>query len=142
MLYSFYDSPHGLMNKNNWSTAEDQTILISECMKNETFRKVVGTKSYETLAHGGTRLEGLTQYRWENSNKLLGKMEGLLGCKTGITDAAGPCFGGYYEQIKKDGTIGMKLAIVLCHAETLDHRWVEIRSLVDWTKENKKEIIK
>jgi D-alanyl-D-alanine carboxypeptidase len=50
-------------------------------------------------------------------------MEGLLGCKTGITDAAGPCFGGYYENNKKDG---MKLAIVLCHAKTLDHRWVEI----------------
>ena len=41
-----YDSPHGLMNKNNYSTAEDQAILISECMKNEAFRKVVGTKIY------------------------------------------------------------------------------------------------
>lgn len=60
MLYSFYDSPHGLMNKNNWSTAEDQTILISECMKNDQFRKVVGTKSYETLAHGGNNKDGFT----------------------------------------------------------------------------------
>ena len=39
-----YDSPHGLMNKNNYSTAEDQAILISECMKNDAFRTVVGTK--------------------------------------------------------------------------------------------------
>lgn len=131
MSYTFYDSPHGLMNKNNWSTAEDQTILISECMKNETFRKVVGTKTYETLAHAGTNTKGLTKYKWENSNKLLGKMDGLLGCKTGITDAAGPCFGGYYESSKKDA---MKLAIVLCHAKSLDHRWVEIETLVDWTK--------
>ena len=139
MLYTFYDSPHGLMNKNNWSTAEDQTILISECMKNEQFRKVVGTKTFETTAHGGTKLDAYTNYIWNNSNKLLGKMDGLLGCKTGITDAAGPCFGGYYENTKKEG---MKLAIVLCHAKTLDHRWVEIESLVDWTKQNKKEMIK
>ena len=27
-------------------------------------------------------------------------MDGLKGCKTGITASAGPCFAGYYE---KDG---------------------------------------
>ena len=51
MGYTFYDSPHGLMNKNNWSSAEDQAILISECMKLDSFRKVVGTKTYETKAY-------------------------------------------------------------------------------------------
>jgi D-alanyl-D-alanine carboxypeptidase len=30
----------------------------------------------------------------------LGIMEGIKGCKTGITSSAGPCFAGYYE---KDG---------------------------------------
>jgi D-alanyl-D-alanine carboxypeptidase len=102
-------------------------------MKNEIFRKVVGTKTYQTTAHGTIKESrvGNTEYKWDNSNKLLGKMNGLLGCKTGITDAAGPCFGGYYECKKKEG---MKLAIVLCHAKSLDHRWVEIEALVDWTK--------
>lgn len=100
MIYTFYDSPHGLMNKNNWSSAEDQAILISECMKIDAFRKVVGTKIYETKSYASTNPNGLTNYKWENTNKLLGKMDGMLGCKTGITDAAGPCFGGYYENLK------------------------------------------
>jgi len=25
-------------------------------------------------------------------------MDGLIGCKTGITTAAGPCFAGFYEK--------------------------------------------
>lgn len=57
-----YDSPHGLMNKNNYSTAEDQAILISECMKNEAFRTVVGTRHYITKAIGGFDRANLTTY--------------------------------------------------------------------------------
>ena len=35
---TFYDSPHGLPNNQNYSTAEDQWILISNLMKIEQFR--------------------------------------------------------------------------------------------------------
>ena len=38
------------MNKSNYSSAEDQAILVCECMKIEPFRKVVGTIEYETRA--------------------------------------------------------------------------------------------
>lgn len=129
MLSTYYDSPHGLMNKNNYSTATDVALLTTECMKNEIFRKVVGTVLYETTALGGSPKNGegkLNKYRWENSNKLLGKLPGLIGCKTGITTAAGPCFAGYYE---KDD---IKLAIILCHSKSMEARWDEIKLLVDW----------
>lgn len=43
-----YDSPHGLMNKSNYSTSEDQAILVKEVMKIEFFRRVVGCKEYDT----------------------------------------------------------------------------------------------
>ena len=42
--------------------------------------------------------KNLTTYTWENTNKLLGSVDGVIGCKTGITDAAGPCFCGGYEK--------------------------------------------
>ena len=89
MYNTNYDSPHGLVNKNNYSTADDIAILISECMKLEKYRQVVGTKEMRVTvsnAKGDKR-----QYFWQNSNKLLGtgdqseKYEGILGCKTGIT---------------------------------------------------------
>ena len=43
MYNTKYANPHGLMNKNNVSTAEDMVKLCIECWKNQVFRKVCGT---------------------------------------------------------------------------------------------------
>lgn len=129
---TFYDSPHGLMNKNNISTAHDVCLLIAECMQNSLFRQVVQTQIYETKAQRNTRQsttfmgKPMNQYKWTNTNKLLGNLEGLIGCKTGITQAAGPCFAGYYEKG------GLKLALVLCSSKSMELRWLEIEDLVEW----------
>ena len=106
MYDTYYDSPHGLKNERNFSSAYDTCLLANECMKNPTFREVVNTKYYDTLALGNIadirncNERKSTKYYWESTNKLLGFMDGLKGCKTGITASAGPCFAGYYE---KDG---------------------------------------
>lgn len=84
------------MNKSNYSCAFDQALLVAECMKIEPFRKIVNTKYFDTKALSGFDRKNLTVYHWENTNKLLGNMDGLIGTKTGITNAAGPCFAGYY----------------------------------------------
>lgn len=41
-----YDSPHGLMNKSNYSTAEDQVRLVSEIMEIDIVRRVVNTSDF------------------------------------------------------------------------------------------------
>ena len=93
-------------------------------MKNKTFWEVVSTPYFETQSLGNQAAERTghvskkqTLYQWESTNKLLGNFDGLYGCKTGITSAAGPCFAGYYE---KDG---IKLALILCHSRTMEIRW-------------------
>ena len=99
---TFYDSPHGLRNQRNFSTAYDVALLVAECMKIEAFWEVVSTPFHSTKALGNQAAcrnhseRKQTHYRWESTNKLLGVMDGLYGCKTGITTAAGPCFAGYY----------------------------------------------
>lgn len=85
MCSTNYDSPHGLMNKSNYSTAEDQAILVRECMKIDIFRMVVRVSEYETKSVGGIDKKFVTVYKWENTNKLLNVMPGIIGCKTGIT---------------------------------------------------------
>lgn len=47
MTSTYFDSPHGLMNIQNISTAHDMSKLSAICMKNEHFRKIVSTKYYE-----------------------------------------------------------------------------------------------
>jgi hypothetical protein len=55
----------------------------------------------------------LMQYEWQNTNRLLGhdfdsddiivpKFDGTLGCKTGVTPSAGPCFSGCFSRFDND----------------------------------------
>lgn len=44
---TFFDSPHGLMNPQNVSTAYDMARLATICMQIPTFRRIVSTKTYE-----------------------------------------------------------------------------------------------
>ena len=52
MFDTFYDSPHGLRNERNFSTAYDVALLVHECMKIPLFRQVVGTGYTETRSLG------------------------------------------------------------------------------------------
>ena len=41
-----FDSPHGLSNSNNVSTAYDIALLCSVCVRNLDFSRITRTKSY------------------------------------------------------------------------------------------------
>ena len=73
-----FQNPHGLDGTHHYSCAEDLAILTSYAMKNPIFAKTVSTKTVQA----GNRL--LT-----NHNKLLWRMDGVEGVKTGYTKAAG-----------------------------------------------------
>lgn len=91
MFSSCFDSPHGLMNKYNYSSAYDVCLLTSHCMRIPLFSEVV-----KTLEYSAPSRKSEAPYVWENTNKLLGVTPGFIGCKTGITDSAGPCFSGVF----------------------------------------------
>jgi len=109
MKDSYFDSPHGLSNRWNVSSVADMAKLTYACMKIPMFRKIVATPKLETKAREST-IKNKTRYRWTSTNKMLGsrldidtgkylpKNDWVKGCKTGITQAAGPCFAGYFER--------------------------------------------
>ncbi len=73
-----YANPHGLDSEDNYSTARDLAKLSCAAMKNRLFAEVVSTKT----ASFGNRC-------FVNHNKLLWRLEGAAGIKTGYTKAAG-----------------------------------------------------
>ena len=73
-----FDNPHGLDSPSHYSTAADLALLTAHAMNNPIFRKTVSTKEV-TIGHRFLR----------NHNKLLWKLEGADGVKTGYTKAAG-----------------------------------------------------
>ena len=73
-----FENPNGLDSPGHYSTARDLGILSAYAMENPIFRKTVSTK---TLMLGQRYLT--------NHNKLLWRVEGAEGVKTGYTRAAG-----------------------------------------------------
>ena len=73
-----FENPNGLDAPGHYSTARDLAHLAAYAMENPIFRQTVSTKSL----HMGQRY--LT-----NHNKLLWRVEGADGVKTGYTKAAG-----------------------------------------------------
>lgn len=41
-----FSNPHGLVNRNNYSTCNDLAKLTYHCLKNDEFKKIIATKSY------------------------------------------------------------------------------------------------
>lgn len=78
LLDTHFENPNGLDGKTHYSTARNMAQLARYALENETFLKIVSTKSIRF----GERC--LT-----NHNRLLWMCEGCIGVKTGYTRAAG-----------------------------------------------------
>ncbi len=81
-----FKNPHGLDDVEHYTTAYDLAIIAREAMKIKDFRKIVGTKTYAIPMQGEKWDRLLT-----NHNKLLWKIEGCNGIKTGFTKRSGRC---------------------------------------------------
>lgn len=82
-------NPHGLDQAGHQSTARDLAAITMYALKNEDFRSIIGTPSYNR--------EGFEFYQ---ANLLLGAYPGLIGGKTGYTETAGYCL---LEAAERDG---------------------------------------
>ncbi|MEG2221952.1 MAG: D-alanyl-D-alanine carboxypeptidase family protein [Oscillospiraceae bacterium] len=78
MTGTHFDNPSGLDGEAHYSTARDMGRLAAAAMENETFARIVSTRS---VTMGGRTMT--------NHNKLLSTVEGCIGLKTGYTKAAG-----------------------------------------------------
>ena len=77
-------TPHGLDDANHYTTALELAKLTDYAMDNETFAKIVGTKSTTIYINNQSR-------QINNTNELLGVLNGVVGVKTGFTNNAGRC---------------------------------------------------
>ena len=87
LKHTQYDSPHGLSNKQNYSSAIDVSRLSTVAMTKQKFRDIVSTKFFNVKKNtNGNR----RNYKWYNTHLMLGQ-RGINGVKTGVTPNAGPC---------------------------------------------------
>ncbi len=79
-----FKNPNGLDEEGHYTTAYDLALITAYAMKNDIFRKIVST--YQTTVTGPEGKRYLT-----NHNKLLRRMDGCIGVKTGFTKKSGRC---------------------------------------------------
>jgi D-alanyl-D-alanine carboxypeptidase/D-alanyl-D-alanine carboxypeptidase (penicillin-binding protein 5/6) len=88
-----FQNPHGLDDKEHYTTAEELAIIASHALDNAVFKEIVST--YKKTFNSGDR-----QSTYINHNKLLNIYDGCIGVKTGFTKKSGRCLVGAAE---KDG---------------------------------------
>lgn len=77
-------TPSGLDSKNHYSTAYDMALLTSVALNNKVFASLCSKKCADILISG----KKVTLY---NHNKLLSRIDGCNGVKTGFTKKSGRC---------------------------------------------------
>ena len=77
-------TPHGLDNDEHYTTAYELALLTKYALENETFSRIVSTKSYSVTINNSSKNIG-------NTNELLGYLDGVYGVKTGFTNGANRC---------------------------------------------------
>ncbi|MDH4153318.1 MAG: D-alanyl-D-alanine carboxypeptidase [Nitrospira sp.] len=107
-----FDSP------DHYSTAEDLAKLSEVAMQNATFRNLV--KAEREII---TPVSGYRAYVLHNTNRLLGRIPGVEGVKTGFTSKAGRCL------IAKVSQNGSDLLLVILNS---NRRWNTAKSLIDY----------
>ena len=81
-----FTNPHGLADKEHYTTARELAKIAAEAMKNPTFCEIASAKSKVISAKNGTASRTLT-----NHNRLLRNYDGCIGVKTGFTKNSGRC---------------------------------------------------
>lgn len=90
-------NPHGLDEKNHYTTAKDLAIFTQNALKNEVFRDIVSCKKFEIKER-----ENCSYRYFVNKNKLLNSLDGCIGVKTGYTSKAGRCLVSAINDGEKD----------------------------------------
>ena len=77
-----FKNPHGLDDKEHYTTAHDLALITAAALKIPTFRKICSTYKQEIESSDKTRIV-------VNHNKLLKMYDGCIGVKTGYTQKSG-----------------------------------------------------
>ena len=113
-------TPHGLDDANHYTTALELAKLTDYAMDNETFAKIVGTKSTTIYINNQSR-------QINNTNELLGVLNGVVGVKTGFTNNAGRCL---VTETKRNN---MDIITIVLGSDTKKDRTKDSVNLIEYT---------
>lgn len=138
-----FNNPHGLPDKEHYTTAYDMALMAREAMSNEIIRDIVSTKSITFEMSDTPTSRRFISRTFYNTNKFLTSTEKIQykgksidikydlvdGIKTGYTDDAGRCL--LSSAVKN----GMRV-ISAVFKDTGTDVYVDSRTLIDYAFDN------
>lgn len=129
-----FNNPHGLPDENHYTSAYDMALISKEALKNETFRRIAGTKKYtipKTNKHPDEETPMVNHHKmlaaYKGDKSYL--YDGCIGGKTGYTSVAGNTLVTYAERD------GMTLICVVMKEQAPNH-YTDTKNLLDYCFEN------
>ncbi len=111
-------NPVGYDDDGQYSTPHDIAILSVAAMRNPVIRGFAAESSYTLVTSTGRSIE------FSTTNGLIGQVDGVIGLKTGYTEAAGMCLVSYVDDAQD-------FVAVVMNAED---RVEESRKLIEWVR--------
>lgn len=84
LINSHFVTPHGLDKQGHYTTAYELACMADYALNIPKFKEIVKTKSYTVTINGRPQIIN-------NTNELLGNLNGVYGVKTGFTNGANRC---------------------------------------------------
>lgn len=117
-----FDNPAGFDNPKHFSSASDLAEIAQEALKNAQLARIFATKDTEVVSW-----DKRYKHRLSNLNKLLSKVHGVLGVKTGYTKEAKE---NLVTLVEREGH---RLLLVVLGS---DDRFGETENLIEWAYGN------
>lgn len=111
-----FTNPHGLDDKNHYTTAHDLAIISAYALKNDKFKEISSTYKKEIKSSEKSRILA-------NHNKMLKSYDGCIGVKTGYTKKCGRCL---VSAADKDGLTMISVTI------DAPNDWSDHKNLLDY----------
>lgn len=116
-------TPHGLDEDEHYTTAYELAKITDYALQNDTFAKIVKTTSYTVNLNG--RYKNIN-----NTNELLGTLNGVYGVKTGFTNGANRCL---VTSVKRND---MDIISVVLGADTKKDRTKDSIKIIEYASAN------
>lgn len=120
---SHFETPHGLDSDGHYTTAYELALMADNALQNDLFRKIVGTKHHTILINSIPK-------DLNNTNELLGVLNGVYGIKTGFTNGANRCL---VTGCKRDD---MDIICVVLGCDTRNFRSQDSTKLINYCFDN------
>lgn len=120
-------TPHGLDDPKHYTTAYELALLTDYALNIEKFAQIVNTKTTTIHINGNSTTIN-------NTNELLGYLNGVDGVKTGFTNNAGRCL------VTSTTRSNWQIISVVLGADTKKDRTKDSIELIEYTFDNYKQV--